>query len=110
MLFENSPEKTNRRGRGGCTFGSGCLSFELMLRTFKGSVYFRVNCEKFNIHIRNAVSIYPTHEAFYLRPFVKLIEKASKERYNEGASKVMKAILKATESRQLKMSEIRSGG
>ncbi|TFK83941.1 hypothetical protein K466DRAFT_497507 [Polyporus arcularius HHB13444] len=54
-------------------------------------VYFRVNCERFNVHIRN-----------------KLIEGAASERFNQCAGTVLKATLKATESKQRKMSDIRS--
>ncbi|TDL27244.1 hypothetical protein BD410DRAFT_761941 [Rickenella mellea] len=55
------------------------------------SVYFRVNMTKFNIHVRN-----------------KLIETAARERFNESAAIVMRAVLKATEAKQLELSEIRS--
>ncbi|KAF9234765.1 RNA polymerase III subunit RPC82-domain-containing protein [Melanogaster broomeanus] len=54
-------------------------------------VYFRVNFDKFNIHIRN-----------------KLIETAVAERFNHCAALVMRATLKATESKQKSVSEIRS--
>ncbi|OJT01615.1 DNA-directed RNA polymerase III subunit RPC3 [Trametes pubescens] len=54
-------------------------------------VYFRVNCERFNIHIRN-----------------KLIETAASERFNESASTVLRATLKATEPRQRKLTDVRS--
>ncbi|KAF8644133.1 hypothetical protein AX16_008661 [Volvariella volvacea WC 439] len=54
-------------------------------------VYFRVNFEKYNVHIRNA-----------------LIETACKERYGEGAAIVMRATLKVTEASQLKVSDSRS--
>ncbi|KAF8201717.1 RNA polymerase III subunit RPC82-domain-containing protein [Pholiota molesta] len=52
------------------------------------SVYFKVNYERFGVHIRNAVFV-----------------NAARDRYNEGASVVMKAALKATESTQLSISE-----
>ncbi|KAF8078149.1 RNA polymerase III subunit RPC82-domain-containing protein [Lyophyllum atratum] len=55
------------------------------------TVYFRVNFDKFNIHIRNS-----------------LIVKAAKERYNSGAGLVMQAALKVTESTQKSVSEVRS--
>ncbi|KAI0295513.1 hypothetical protein BC826DRAFT_1008186 [Russula brevipes] len=54
-------------------------------------VCFRVNYDKFNIHIRN-----------------KLIEAAARERFNDGAALVLRAALKATESRQRSLTEIRS--
>ncbi|KAL1683541.1 RNA polymerase III subunit RPC82-domain-containing protein [Schizophyllum commune] len=54
-------------------------------------VYFRVNFDKFNTHIRN-----------------QLIEKAARERFNEGAAAVMRAVLKATESTQTGLTEERS--
>ncbi|CDO70737.1 hypothetical protein BN946_scf184798.g52 [Trametes cinnabarina] len=54
-------------------------------------VYFRVNCERFNIHIRN-----------------KLIETTACERFNECAGAVLRATLKATEFKQRKLSDVRS--
>jgi len=54
-------------------------------------VYFRVNYDRFNIHIRN-----------------KLIESAARERFNDGTALVMRATLKATESEQKTLSEVRS--
>jgi len=54
-------------------------------------VYFRVNCDKFNIHIRNT-----------------LIVKAAKERYNDGAALVLKTTLKVTESKQKDVSDVRT--
>ncbi|KIK95845.1 hypothetical protein PAXRUDRAFT_826575 [Paxillus rubicundulus Ve08.2h10] len=54
-------------------------------------VYFRVNFDKFNIHIRN-----------------KLIEMAVEERFNRGAALVMRATLKAVESNQKGVSDVRS--
>ncbi len=40
---------------------------------------------------------------------VQLIEGAASERFNQCAGTVLKATLKATESKQRKMSDIRSG-
>ncbi|EPT00131.1 hypothetical protein FOMPIDRAFT_1030603 [Fomitopsis schrenkii] len=54
-------------------------------------VYFRVNAEKFNIHIRN-----------------KLIETAATERFNESAGQVIRATLKATEAKQRRLADIRT--
>ncbi|KAJ7871487.1 RNA polymerase III subunit RPC82-domain-containing protein [Mycena olivaceomarginata] len=54
-------------------------------------VYFRVNCDKFNIHIRNA-----------------LVVKAAKERYNDSAALVLKTALKVTESKQKNVSDVRT--
>ncbi|KAI0933968.1 hypothetical protein AcV5_005968 [Taiwanofungus camphoratus] len=54
-------------------------------------VYFRVNHEKFNIHIRN-----------------KLIEAAATERFNDCTGLVMRATLKATEGRQMRLTDVRS--
>ncbi|KAF7338623.1 RNA polymerase III subunit C3 [Mycena venus] len=54
-------------------------------------VYFRVNCDRFNIHIRNA-----------------LIVKAAKERYNDGAALVLKTTLKVTETKQKDVSDVRT--
>ncbi|KAJ6547130.1 RNA polymerase III subunit RPC82-domain-containing protein [Mycena capillaripes] len=55
------------------------------------TVYFRVNCDKFNIHIRNT-----------------LIVKAAKERFNEGAALVVKTTLKVTESKQKDVTDVRT--
>ncbi|KAI6110056.1 RNA polymerase III subunit RPC82-domain-containing protein [Pisolithus sp. B1] len=54
-------------------------------------VYFRVNLDKFDVHIRN-----------------KLIEKAVEERFNRYAALVMKATLMATGSKQRSLSDTRS--
>ncbi|KDR81424.1 hypothetical protein GALMADRAFT_221286 [Galerina marginata CBS 339.88] len=55
------------------------------------AVYFKVNYEKFNVHIRNSI-----------------IEKAAKERFNDGAALVVRAAMKATESSQMNLCEPRS--
>lgn len=54
-------------------------------------VYFRINCEKFNIHLRS-----------------KVIEDAARERFNIPAGHVMRATLKATESKQRSLADVRS--
>ncbi|KAI0057100.1 hypothetical protein BV25DRAFT_1457417 [Artomyces pyxidatus] len=54
-------------------------------------VYFRINYDKYNVHIRN-----------------KLIESAARERFNDGAALVIRATLKATESKQKTIEDIRS--
>ncbi|KZP23704.1 hypothetical protein FIBSPDRAFT_815444 [Athelia psychrophila] len=54
-------------------------------------VFFRINYDKFNIHIRN-----------------KIIETAARERFNESAALVMRATLKATEAKQIGVSDIKS--
>ena len=71
-------------------------------------VYFRVNYEKFGIHMRNSVC--------FVIPFIyqlssrhQVIVAAVKDRFNSGASIVMKAALKATEPTQLSVLEPRSG-
>ncbi|TRM59382.1 RNA polymerase III subunit RPC82 helix-turn-helix domain-containing protein [Schizophyllum amplum] len=56
----------------------------------RDDVYFRVNFDKFNTHIRNQV------------------KKAARERFNEGAATVMRAVLKATESTQTSLNDERS--
>ncbi len=38
-----------------------------------------------------------------------MIEEAARERYNDGAAMVIRAVLKATEAKQLKLSDVRSG-
>ncbi|KAF8919587.1 RNA polymerase III subunit RPC82-domain-containing protein [Mucidula mucida] len=55
------------------------------------TVYFRINFDKFNIHLRNS-----------------LIERAVRERYNEGAALVVKAALKVTESSQRNLLDVRT--
>lgn len=55
------------------------------------AVYFRVNFDKFNVHLRNI-----------------LIEKAVKERFNDGAATIIRAALRMTESTQKHVAEIRS--
>ncbi|KAH0584090.1 DNA-directed RNA polymerase III subunit RPC3 [Termitomyces sp. J132] len=55
------------------------------------TVYFRLNFDKFNVHIRNS-----------------LVVKAAKERYNADAALVLHAALKLTESSQKNVSEVRS--
>ncbi|KAK7440228.1 RNA polymerase III subunit C82 [Stygiomarasmius scandens] len=55
------------------------------------TVYFRVSPEKFAIHLRN-----------------ELIEKAAKERFNDGAALVMRAVLKITEDTQVDVSEAKT--
>ncbi|KAH7919899.1 hypothetical protein BV22DRAFT_1133495 [Leucogyrophana mollusca] len=54
-------------------------------------VYFRVNFDRFNTHIRN-----------------KLIEMAVRERFNESATLVIRATLKATETKQKSLADARS--
>jgi len=55
------------------------------------TVYFRANSSKFNVHIRNT-----------------LIEEACRQRYNSAAGAVMRAVLKATEAKQLELTDPRS--
>ncbi|KAJ7184204.1 RNA polymerase III subunit RPC82-domain-containing protein [Mycena filopes] len=55
------------------------------------TVYFRINCERFNVHIRNT-----------------LIVNAAKERFNDGAALVLKTTLKVTESKQKNLSDVRT--
>ncbi|PFH49102.1 hypothetical protein AMATHDRAFT_148437 [Amanita thiersii Skay4041] len=56
------------------------------------NVHFRLNYEKYNIHIRNA-----------------LIVKAAGERFNSGAARVLEATLKVTESNQKKLTDTKTG-
>lgn len=67
------------------------MKMRLEILSLQASVYFRVNYDKFNIHIRNTV-----------------IESGAKERFNLGAALVIKATMKATETSQLSISEPRS--
>ncbi|KAJ7074322.1 RNA polymerase III subunit RPC82-domain-containing protein [Mycena amicta] len=55
------------------------------------TVYFRINCDRFNVHIRNA-----------------LIVKTAKERFNDGAAVVLQTVLKSTEAMQKDVSDIRT--
>ncbi|EAU88388.2 hypothetical protein CC1G_05154 [Coprinopsis cinerea okayama7 len=54
-------------------------------------VFFRVNCERFNVHIRN-----------------EIIVNAAKDRYNSQAGSVMQAAIKATEGANPSLSDARS--
>ncbi|KAI0310173.1 RNA polymerase III subunit RPC82-domain-containing protein [Amylostereum chailletii] len=54
-------------------------------------VYFRINFDKFNVHIRN-----------------RLIVGAARERFNGGTALVMQATLKATEAKQKTVANVRS--
>jgi hypothetical protein len=71
-------------------------------------IYFRVNYDRFNIHIRNKVSVHYCPFAMTEHPR-QLIEAAARERFNDGAAEVLRAALKATESDQKTLFEIRSG-
>ena len=71
-------------------------------------VYFRVNYAKFNTHIRNKVRALCPLLAV-TEPPRQLIEAAARERFNEGAASVLKATLKATESKQKTLTDVRSG-
>ncbi|KAL6309048.1 RNA polymerase III subunit RPC82-domain-containing protein [Sparassis latifolia] len=59
--------------------------------TVNDAVFFRVNCDKFNVHIRN-----------------KLMETAAAERFNDSAGLVVRATLKATEAKQFSLADSRS--
>lgn len=59
--------------------------------TLDNSVYFRVNFDRFCIHLRDS-----------------LIAKAASERYNKGAATVLQAALKAVETTQNSVLEVRS--
>lgn len=72
------------------------------------TVYFRVNFDKFNVHIRNSVSFISSKTILYLN-YVQLIVEAAKERFNSGAAVVVQAALKLTESTQKNVAEVRSG-
>lgn len=74
----------------------------------QNNVYFRVNYDKFNVHIRNkvGVSYFSLAVTEHLR---QLIEAAARERFNDGTAQVLRAALKATESDQKTLAEIRSG-
>ncbi|KAK2467069.1 hypothetical protein APHAL10511_001327 [Amanita phalloides] len=54
-------------------------------------LHFRLNYEKYQVHIRNA-----------------LIVKAVKERFNDCAARVMEALLKVTEANQKRLADIRT--
>ncbi|KAJ2931355.1 hypothetical protein H1R20_g5712, partial [Candolleomyces eurysporus] len=54
-------------------------------------VYFRINCERFNVHVRNS-----------------LIITAAKERFNPQTATVLEAALKATDKNQLVLSDVRT--
>ncbi|TFK25069.1 hypothetical protein FA15DRAFT_668942 [Coprinopsis marcescibilis] len=54
-------------------------------------VFFRVNCQRFNVHIRN-----------------EIIVRAAKERYNSQAASVVQAAITGSENAQSSVSEVRS--
>ena len=74
----------------------------------QNDVYFRVNYDRFNIHIRNKVGVHYFPFAVTEHPW-QLIEAAARERFNDGAAQVVRAALKATEGDQKTLAEIRSG-
>jgi DNA-directed RNA polymerase III subunit RPC3 len=76
---------------------------------FQDSVYFRVNYDKFNVHIRNTVRRASVLVQFGDGRAPQLIETAARERFNDGAALVMRAVLKVTESKQLHVGENGSG-
>ncbi|KAG7086766.1 hypothetical protein E1B28_002697 [Marasmius oreades] len=55
------------------------------------SVYFRVNYDRFNIHLRNS-----------------LIERAARERFNDGAALTIRAALELTLPNQMSLADVRS--
>lgn len=85
------------------------LKIHFKFISLQESVYFRVNYEKFNIHIRNTVFVLPLGLHYpFMNNTCQIIEDGAKERFNLGAALVMRATLKATESSQLSISESRS--
>ncbi|KAH6871118.1 hypothetical protein BKA70DRAFT_1379517 [Coprinopsis sp. MPI-PUGE-AT-0042] len=81
-LKKKPKEQTNQRsGKKGCEEES----------VVDDEVFFRINCERFDVHIRNDV-----------------IVAAAKERYNAQAGIVMEAAIKATEGPQSSLSDNRS--
>jgi DNA-directed RNA polymerase III subunit RPC3 len=84
---------------------------QFLLAHGQGSVYFRVNFDKFNIHIRNKVRLYSMCDLRWVSNHlvVQLIETAARERFNDSVALVIRAILKATEAKQISVSDIRSG-
>ncbi|KIL69573.1 hypothetical protein M378DRAFT_184003 [Amanita muscaria Koide BX008] len=64
---------------------------QLNHRSSKDNIHFRLNYEKYSIHIRNT-----------------LIINAAKERFNSGAAQVMEALLKATEPNQKRLTDVRT--
>jgi hypothetical protein len=88
------------------------ISTRMLIFQIQDEVHFRVNSDKFNVHIRNAVRQIGCERFFFL--YLKLsasqlIETAARERFNESTAVVMRAILKATEFKQRDISEVRSG-
>lgn len=77
----------------------------------KDDVFFRVNFLKFNVHIRNSVRIslkVTSGISSYLH-VLQLIEDVVREKFNDSAATVMRAVLKATEGKQASVSDVRSG-
>ena len=71
-----------------------------------------MNCERFNVHIRNKVSDSSNSRSAIgsLLNLHQLIEAAAGERFNQCTAMVLRATLKATEPKQRKLSDVRSGG
>jgi hypothetical protein len=53
--------------------------------------------------------VYIKSISYWTEHLRQLIEAAARERFNDGAALVLRAALKATESRQRSLTEIRSG-
>lgn len=81
----------------------------LFLPIPQDSIYFRVNYEKFNVHILNSVKkiLLPCNLSL-MKIYLQIIERAVAEQFNKGASLVIRAVLEATEGTQLKLSEPRT--
>jgi DNA-directed RNA polymerase III subunit RPC3 len=79
-----------------------------MSDSLQDEVYFRVNCDRFNVHIRNRVGFF-TYLIYCYSCQLQLIEEAAGDRFNQGAAQVMQAALKATETKQLSLLDPMSG-
>ena len=70
-----------------------------------------MNCEKFNIHVRNKVRQGLPGILIVTNPpgTLQIVEDAARERFNDYAAQVLRATLKATEAKQLHVADVRSG-
>ncbi|GJJ11988.1 hypothetical protein Clacol_006226 [Clathrus columnatus] len=85
-MKRKAKDQTNQR------FNKICLKRKLVEDdVIEEETYFRVNHVKFNVQIRN-----------------NIIEKATRERFNHATALVLRATLRATESKQLTLDDIRS--
>ena len=68
-----------------------------------------VSTVRSSIYTYGIRSDYLCHVAVWSLTYVQVIEDTVRERYNDPAALVIRTILKTTEAKQLKLSDVRSG-